>query len=188
MRRKVILITDGDEYACRAVTYVAKKVGGRCITKSQGNPSSLSGKELVKLIMQTPYDPVFVMFDDSGIVYEGFGEKALKYVATNKNIEVIGALAVASNTHHNEWTRVDVSIDSEGNLTEYGVDKNGMIDTELGRISGDTVYYLDLLNIPLVVGIGDIGKMGGRDDVLKGSPITMKAIQYILERSNLQKN
>lgn len=50
--------------------------------------------------MQTPYDPVFVMFDDSGFIGEGCGEKALKYVATHKQIDVLGILAVASNTHH----------------------------------------------------------------------------------------
>lgn len=188
MKRKVIFITDGDEYASRAVKYVAKKIGGRCILKSQGNPTILTGKQIVKLILQTPYDPVLVMFDDSGVIYDGLGEIAMKYVAEHEEIEVIGALAVASNTHHREWTRVNVSIDSEGNLTEYGVDKNGMIETEFGRISGDTVYMLDLLSIPFIVGIGDIGKMGGRDDVKKGAPITLKAIQLIIERNNLQKN
>ncbi|PMU54581.1 stage V sporulation protein AE, partial [Pseudomonas sp. GP01-A3] len=44
------------------------------------------------------------------------------------------------------------------------------------------------LNIPLVIGIGDIGKMGGRDDIEKGSPITRKAIEYILERSEILDN
>lgn len=188
MRRKVILITDGDEYASRVVSLVAMKIGGRCISKSQGNPTTLTGKEIVKLILETPFDPVLVMVDDSGILYEGYGEKVLQYLVNHKDIEVIGALAVASNTRHREWTRVDVSIDNEGNLTEYGVDKNGMPETEIGRISGDTVYLLDSLNIPIVVGIGDIGKMGGRDDVKKGSPITLAAIKFILERNNLQKN
>ncbi|MEH7515810.1 stage V sporulation protein AE, partial [Gottfriedia acidiceleris] len=41
-------------------------------------------------------------------------------------------------------------------------------------------------NIPFILGIGDIGKMGGRDDIEIGSPITRKAIEYILERSELQ--
>lgn len=188
MKRKVIFITDGDEYASRAVSYVAKKIGGRCISKSFGNPTILTGKEIVRLILKTPIDPVLVMFDDSGILYEGLGEIAMRYVAEHEDIEVLGALAVASNTHHSEWTRVDISIDNEGNLTEYGVDKQGMPEMEVGRISGDTVYILDTLHLPIVVGIGDIGKMGGRDDVAKGSPITMKAIQFILERRNSLKN
>jgi stage V sporulation protein AE len=51
------------------------------------------------------------------------------------------------------------------------------------KMSGDTVYCLDSLDLPLVVGIGDIGKMGRKDDLSKGSPITMKAVELILERS-----
>lgn len=44
IRRRVILITDGDEYAKRAVERVAQEVGGRCITQSHGNPSVLTGR------------------------------------------------------------------------------------------------------------------------------------------------
>lgn len=183
MRRNVILITDGDEYAYRAVAYVAKQIGGRCIAQSQGNPTKLSGSKLVELILQTPYDPVLVMFDDSGLVGEGAGEEAMIYVAKHKQMNILGALAVAAHTRHNEWTRVDISVDSQGNLTELGVDKSGIPELEVGRINGDTVYTLDTLSIPIVIGIGDIGKMGGRDDVKIGAPITMKAVQVIIERS-----
>ena len=48
-------------------------------------------------------------------------------------------------------------------------------------MSGDTVYCLDSLDLPFVVGIGDIGKMGRKNDLSKGSPITMKAVELILE-------
>ena len=51
-KRKVILITDGDEYAKRAIECVAKGYGGRCISSSKGNPSVLSGREIVKLIKE----------------------------------------------------------------------------------------------------------------------------------------
>ncbi|MDC2867377.1 MULTISPECIES: stage V sporulation protein AE [unclassified Bacillus (in: firmicutes)] len=183
MRRRVILVTDGDEYAQRTIELLAKEFGGRCISASQSNPTKLTGRKIVELIMQTPHDPVFVMFDDSGFIGEGSGEKALKYVATNKQIDVLGVLAVASNTHHWEWARVDVSVDREGRLTEYGVDKFGLADVEIGRINGDTVYCLDELHVPIIVGIGDIGKMYGNDDWKRGSPITKQAIQLILERS-----
>lgn len=183
MRRRVILVTDGDEYAQRTIELLAKEFGGRCISASQSNPTKLTGRKIVELIMQTPHDPVFVMFDDSGFIGEGSGEKALKYVATNKQIDVLGVLAVASNTHHWEWARVDVSVDREGRLTEYGVDKFGLADIEIGRINGDTVYCLDELHVPIIVGIGDIGKMYGNDDWKRGSPITKQAIQLILERS-----
>ncbi|ENQ3078832.1 stage V sporulation protein AE [Bacillus multifaciens] len=183
MRRRVILVTDGDEYAQRTIELLAKEFGGRCISASQSNPTKLTGRKIVELIMQTPHDPVFVMFDDSGYIGEGSGEKALKYVAMNKQVDVIGVLAVASNTHHWEWARVDVSVDREGRLTEYGVDKFGLADIEIGRINGDTVYCLDELHVPIIVGIGDIGKMYGNDDWKRGSPITKQAIQLILERS-----
>jgi stage V sporulation protein AE len=182
-RRHVILITDGDEYAKRAVELTAKEVGGRCISMSQGNPSKLSGPELVQLIKKTPFEPVLVMFDDGGTVGEGLGENALKYVALHKDIEVLGIIAVASRTRHAEWARVDVCIDREGELTPNGVDKFGIPEMEIGRINGDTVYCLDELNVPLIVGIGDIGKMSRYDDYKLGSPITRKAVELILERS-----
>ena len=34
---------------------------------------------------------------------------------------------------------------------------------EEGRLYGDTVYSIDELDVPIVVGIGDIGKMEGKD-------------------------
>ncbi|MED2943696.1 stage V sporulation protein AE [Bacillus swezeyi] len=182
-KRKVILVTDGDVYAAKAIEYAAKKTGGRCISQSKGNPSIKTGSELVSMILKTPYDPVFVMFDDSGLQGEGPGEVAMKYVAQHPDVEVLGVIAVASKTHYAEWTKVDVSIDAEGELTEYGVDKHGVKEFDVKRMSGDTVYCLDQLDVPIVVGIGDIGKMGRKDDVKKGSPITMKAVELILERS-----
>ncbi|WML45176.1 stage V sporulation protein AE [Neobacillus sp. PS3-40] len=182
-RRRVILITDGDDYARRAVEHVSKEIGGRCISMSHGNPSALTGPELVHLIKKTPYDPVLVMFDDSGLVGEGAGEIALKYVALHQDIEVLGIIAVASKTRQAEWTRVNVCIDQNGELTPYGVDKNGIPELEIGRLNGDTVYCLDELDVPIIVGVGDIGKMARHDHFEKGSPITKKAVELILERS-----
>jgi stage V sporulation protein AE len=182
-RRRVILITDGDDYAKRAVELAAREVGGRCISMSHGNPSKLTGPEIVELVKKTPYDPVLVMFDDGGIVGEGLGENALKYVALHQDIDVLGIIAVASRTKHAEWTRVDVCIDRDGELTPYGVDKHGIPEMEIGRINGDTVYCLDELNVPIIVGVGDIGKMARYDDYKLGSPITKKAVELILERS-----
>jgi stage V sporulation protein AE len=183
IRRNVILVTDGDEYTLRVLEMVAKKIGGRCISSSKGNPTKLSGPELVSLIKSAAHDPVLVMFDDSGIIGEGAGEHALKYVATHKDINVLGVVAVAAKTHHAEWTRVDICIDRDGELTPYGVDKYGIPELEIGRINGDTVYCLDELDVPIIVGIGDIGKMARRDSCEIGSPITEKAVKLILERS-----
>lgn len=185
-RRRVILITDGDDYARRAIEHVAAEIGGRCISHSHGNPTVLSGPQLIKLINKAEQDPVLVMFDDSGQLGEGSGEMALKYVAQHQDIEVLGIIAVASKTRQEEWTRVDVCIDRDGNLTPYGVDKFGVPELELGRINGDTVYCLDELDVPIVVGIGDIGKMARRDHFDRGSPITKKAVELILERSGYE--
>ncbi|WP_319942316.1 stage V sporulation protein AE [Neobacillus rhizosphaerae] len=183
MRRRVILVTDGDEYAQKAIEHVAFEIGGRCISSSQSNPSKLTGPELVKLIKKTPHDPVLVMFDDSGIVGEGAGENALKYVALHEDIEVLGVIAVAAKSRHEEWSKIDVGIDRNGELTPYGVDKFGIPELEIGRINGDTVYCLDELDVPIIVGVGDIGKMARHDSYKIGSPITKKAVQLILERS-----
>ena len=87
-RRHVILITDGDDYARKSIEYIANEIGGRCISLSHGNPTTLDGALIVKLIKKAPHDPVFVMFDDSGFVGEGAGERALKYVAGHKDITV----------------------------------------------------------------------------------------------------
>ena len=182
-KRNVILITDGDDYARRAVERVASDVGGRCISLSHGNPSVLSGPSIIKLIKKAVNDPVLVMFDDSGFMGEGAGERALKYVAEHKDINVLGVIAVASKTHMAEWSRVDFCIDREGELTPYGVDKHGLPELEMGRINGDTVYCLDRLDIPLIIGLGDIGKMARRDHYENGAPITRKAVDIILERS-----
>lgn len=182
-RRRVILITDGDEYARRAVEMVAKEIGARCISMSAGNPSKHSGVELIKMIRKAKNEPVLVMFDDSGYVGEGAGEHALKYIATHQEIEVLGVIAVASKTKREEWTKIHISIDQNGEFTHYGVDKYGIPEMDVGRMSGDTVYVLDELKLPIVVGVGDIGKMGKRDSYEVGAPITKKAVDYILERS-----
>lgn len=186
--RHVIIVTDGDDHARSALEGIATIIGGRCISMSGGNPSVRSGVELVKLIKSAPNDPVIVMFDDSGFIGEGIGETALKYVATHPDINVLGVIAVASKTKNAEWTRVNVCVDRDGELTPYGVDKYGFQEYEIGRLYGDTVYCLDKLDIPIIIGVGDVGKMMNRDDHLIGSPITKKAIELILERSDYDKN
>ncbi len=182
-QRNVILITDGDEYARKTVEYVAKEIGGRCISVSGGNPSIISGPQLIKQIKMAKHDPVLVMVDDSGYMGEGSGERVMKYVVEHPDIHVLGILAVASKSRSREWTHVNVSIDRDGNLTEKGVDKFGLQEMEVGIITGDTVYNIDSLHVPIVVGIGDIGKMAKKDELSAGSPVTKMAVELILERS-----
>lgn len=186
--RRIIAITDGDKMAKTVVQMAASELGCRCISQSAGNPTSISGPELVKLILKTPSDPVLVMFDDCGFNGKGQGEQVMEYVVKHPEIQTLGALAVASNSCFHEWTRVDVSVDQNGELTPYGVDKYGVPDLEVGRLIGDTVYSLDRLNIPFVVGVGDIGKITGADEPERGAPITIKAIELILERSGYDRN
>ena len=183
MKKRVIFITDGDLYALRVVEHAAKIIGGRCISQSWGNPTKKSGEELVKMIRKTPHDPVLVMFDDCGFKGEGPGEQAMRIIYKQEDFDVIGAVAVASKTHFAEWTKVHCSMDRYGELTEFGIDKSGVPDLETGRINGDTVYILDELNLPFIIGVGDVGKMAGFDSLEKGAPITLKAINLILERS-----
>lgn len=183
-RRKVILVTDGDHIAQMVLETVAKEMGGRCISLSAGNPTPLSGSQMVELITMAPHDPVFVMFDDNGDFGRGRGEQALEYVVKHPQIEVIGAIAVASNTKWVRGASVKVSIDNHGRIVEEAVDKDGFADVDLeNRIYGDTVDVLNALQIPNLIGIGDIGKMQGRDSLHNGCPITRKAVQWILERS-----
>ncbi len=186
--RRVILITDGDDYALKSLEIIAREIGGTCLSLSHGNPTNLTGSVLVNLIKKTEKDPVLVMFDDSGIIGVGPGETALVTVAKDPEIEVLGVIAVASRTRKEEWTKIDVCIDRYGVLTANGVDKYGIQEVESGRLYGDTVYSLDGLDVPMIVGVGDIGKMAGKDHFKKGSPITRQAVELILERSGYHGN
>ncbi|MDA8234065.1 MAG: stage V sporulation protein AE [Clostridia bacterium] len=183
-RRKVILVTDGDKMARKTVEVAARNIGARCISASAGNPTEISGERLVQLIQSTPHDPVVVMFDDVGMVGKGKGEKVLEYVSRHPEIEVIGAVAVASHTPYVEGVEVDVSIDRAGHLVEGPVNKEGQ--AESGRhkyLEGDTVDILNELHIPVIIGTGDTGKMDGKDSFFAGAPVTTKAFWEILKRS-----
>ncbi|ARU63161.1 stage V sporulation protein AE [Tumebacillus avium] len=183
-KRKVILITDGDQVARKAVEKVAAEVGCRVISRSSGNPSPLNGQQLVRLIEHAKHDPVLVMFDDNGSGDYGYGERALEYVSNHPNIEVLGAIAVASNTPMVDGVHVDFSIDQNCRMIEDAVDKDGLPAHSGDMVLyGDTVDVLSDVDVPMIVGVGDIGKMQGRDHFAKGAPITKAAILEILKRS-----
>lgn len=188
-RRKVILVTDGDYVAQKVIEEVARQIGGRCISLSAGNPTPLTGMQMVTLIKQAANDPVLVMFDDNGNYGCGRGEQAIEYVVKHPDIEVIGAIAVASNTKWVRGMQVQCSIDNLGRIVDEAVDKDGYSDRSLeNHIYGDTVDILNNLNVPNIIGIGDIGKMEGKDHIRHGSPITRKAVEWILERSEFYAN
>ncbi|BAD40796.1 stage V sporulation protein AE [Symbiobacterium thermophilum] len=178
---RVILLTDGDSAARRVAENVAQRLGLRCISASAGNPTPLSGPELVALIKQAVHDPVLVMVDDKGDPGTGPGEEALAYICRHPDIRVLGAVAVASNTRA-RGVEVDVSIDREGRVRDGPVDKDGQ-PRRRGRLKGDTVDVLNRLSVPIIVGVGDPGKTGGEIDLEAGCEITARAIRQILERS-----
>lgn len=183
-KRKVILVTDGDGVACRTVEVAAQNIGARCITISSGNPTPLVGEQIVELIKKTPFDPVVVMLDDKGACGFGHGEQAMQIVAKHPDIEVIGAVAVAANTPGTEGVVVDCSITRNGKVIPGPVNKDGEpITSDKDHLEGDTVDILSSLDIPIIIGTGDTGKMEKADDWENGARITTMAMQEILRRS-----
>ncbi|SDF25475.1 stage V sporulation protein AE [Sporolituus thermophilus DSM 23256] len=183
---RVILVTDGDRCAQHVVESIAGELGLRCISASAGNPTPISGEEIVRLIKQVPYDPVLVMFDDRGRRDKGQGEQAMEYVANHPDIEVLGAVAVASNTTGINGVEADACISGNGEVVEASVNKYGEVtEGDKPVINGDTVDVLNEVEVPVIIGIGDIGKMDKADSVSRGAPITRKAIEEILKRSGV---
>jgi stage V sporulation protein AE len=179
-RREVIVVTDGDHFAKRALEVAARQIPAAVISQSAGNPTRLSGVEIVRYVCEAELDPVIVMLDDNGNRNEARGEQALKVLLTHPDIQVIGALAVASNTSCVRGVPVDFSIDCDGRRVETGVNKDGKpIPRHL--VFGDTVDALRRRRVPVIVGIGDIGKMGGRDAPEHASPITTKALRELIK-------
>jgi len=184
MVRKVIIVTDGDSVARNAVETAAKNIKARTISASAGNPTPLNGYEIVELIKQAKYDPVVVMFDDRGSPQKGEGETALEIVAKHPDIEVMGVVAVASNTDV-EGVECDLAITKEGEFVHASVDKLGNPCWYSQNIYGDTVDILKELDVPIIIGIGDVGKMDGKDSFHLGAKITTKALNYIIAQGGL---
>ncbi len=180
---RVILITDGDKVARRAAEEAAHHLGLRCISASAGNPTPLSGPELLALVKQAVYDPVLVMVDDKGNPGRGPGEEALTYLCRSQEVHVLGAVAVASNTRRARGVPVDLSITRNGRVVDYPVDKDGYPRPRDQVLRGDTVDVLRELDLPIVIGIGDPGKMEGADCREDGCEITTRAIMEILSRT-----
>jgi stage V sporulation protein AE len=182
-KRKIILVTDGDRASQKAIEVAAANIGGRCISVSGGNPTVLKGSELVDFIKRADHDPVVVMVDDKGKRGIGRGEKAMAEIMINESIEVLGVVAVSSNGKDCNGLNITCSVTKEGRIVEGGVDKFG---NEIGKkgICGDTLSVLRNIKDLVIIGIGDPGKMDYYDDTSKGAPITTKALQEILNRSN----
>lgn len=183
-RRRVIVVTDGDRVARGAVEEAARNVGGCTISLSAGSPTPISGEELVRLVQQARREPVLVMVDDRGSRRKGSGEAALEYLARSDEIDLLGVVAVASNTDKVMGVPVLYSVDAEGRLFEGAVDKEGRPEPKgHERVEGDTVDVLNQVDVPIVVGLGDPGKMNHLDEASRGAAITTKAVQAVLELS-----
>lgn len=184
-RTRLILITDGDNIARRAMEVAAQALHLRCISASAGNPTTLTGPELLALIAQVPHDPVLVMVDDKGDPGRGRGEQVLDFLCRSEAVEVLGVVAVASHTKLARGTPVDLSITRHGRLVSGPVDKEGDPHRREEFLYGDTVDVLRTIQVPIIVGLGDPGKMHGSDDVLRGCHVTVRAIQTVLHHHGL---
>lgn len=185
-KTKIIVLTDGDSMAQKAVEVAGKQLDLRTISASAGNPSPLSGDQLVALIQKASHDPVLVMVDDCGHPGQGKGEHLLQFLGDHPEIEILGVIAVAANCQSVNGIKIDFSIDQAGKVVEVPVDKDGRREATGHRyVEGDTVDVLNEMHVPMIVGIGDIGKMHGLDSYKEGAQVTTKAVQEILNRSGV---
>jgi stage V sporulation protein AE len=183
-KRKVIIVTDGDDTAHLAVQEAVSKLGLRCISRSAGNPTRISAEEVALRIKEAPSDPVVVMVDDRGNGGVGKGEKVLEALSKDSTLQIMGVVVVASHAEGAQGVPVTCSVTRSGEVVDTPVDKEGNPETDGHfRVVGDTVDILNSLDIPVIIGVGDLGKMDGADDPAIGAPITVKAIQEVLNRS-----
>ena len=183
-KRKVILVTDGDMVAKEAVETAALNIGGRCISASAGNPTTLTGQELVAKIKEAVHDPVVVMVDDCGKKGEGPGAAAMAAMLDSKELVVLGIVAVSSNGRDCSGLNLSCSVTKNGEVVHTAVDKYGQ-DTHSDELCGDTLSILKSRRNLFIVGIGDPGKMDFKDEVFRGAPITTKALQIVLEHNGI---
>lgn len=185
-KKQVILITDGDHVAQHIVEEAARRVGGRCISASGGNPSEIDAPALIELIHEAEGEPVLVMVDDAGTRRKGPGEKLIERLAAEDSIELLGVLAVASHTEKVEGVPVLASIAKNGELVNGPVDKDG-VPEQSGhqKVEGDTVDVLNKLQVPIVIGVGDLGKQDHADH---HANVTVRAIREIIDRAGSDVN
>lgn len=184
---KIIAVTDGDSTAVKAVEKAAEQLDLTVIYESAGNPTAISGQEIINKIKDCDNNLAIVMFDDQGEIGTGLGEKAFLTVLNDSDIEIIGVLAVASDLKAVQGIKPDFSITKEEELVAEPVDKTGKSEA-IGHetLEGDTLDMLNLLSDTLIVGVGDIGKMDDKDLAEQGAPITTRAISEILQRSEFE--
>ncbi|NLV15882.1 MAG: stage V sporulation protein AE [Syntrophomonadaceae bacterium] len=181
MKKQVILITDGDLEAQEAIIQACKNEDIYLVMESAGTPTPKTGAGLAREIKNAPGDPVVVMLDDHGKAGKGNGERALQHLLADDELEILGVIAVASNTRKEFGVKVDESVDRNGRIVDRPVDKNGRMEPD-GHylLEGDTVDILSYFPEIKVIGVGDLGKMKGRDDPSRGAHITTRCLQELL--------
>lgn len=184
-RVRVIIVTDGDRTAQKAVEKASHELGLYPLRVTGGNPTPLSGLQVRDQLLQAPWDPVVIMVDDRGDKGVGPGERIIEYLLhQQEDIEILGVVAVASHSQV-YGTRVDYSVTGDQKvLAGQPVTKDGTCEPPRHkRLEGDTVQVLDRHPDLLVIGCGDPGKMHGRDNALQGAQVTRKCLEQILEGS-----
>lgn len=172
--------------ARQAVEMACRQVNAYPLTLTTGNPTQLNAESVLFLIKSAPRDPVVVMVDDGGRVGEGPGEAVLsELLAAKDEIEVLGVVAVASDTHVDRGAKVEKSWDNQGLEWIGPVDKRGLREKpEHVYVEGDTAELLFLKEGIMVVGCGDLGKMNDGDSLAAGAKITTKCLKSIIDEAN----
>ncbi|MGC8489229.1 MAG: stage V sporulation protein AE [Clostridia bacterium] len=181
-KSKVIIVTDGDHTAWEAVSAAAADLGLYALPQSRGNPTPRGVAALTDAVRKAPCEPVVVLVDDQGDADTGPGERVLDGLLRAPELQVLGVVAVASHTRGVRGVEPWISVTGSDQRVKGAVDKGG--HAQQGRLRGDTVDVLNGEDVP-VVGLGDPGKMGGRDAVGRGAPATREALRAILERAGL---
>ncbi|MGE5379838.1 MAG: stage V sporulation protein AE [Methylocystaceae bacterium] len=184
MKKRVIIVTDGDHAAKEAVTTACANVGAYPLTITAGNPSRLTGEEVLFQIKSYPGEPVVVMADDGGWVGEGRGESIISYLLKSRDeIELLGVVAVASGTRHARGVVPDCSWTRQLKKSYLPVNKLGF-EEQSGHeyLEGDTTELLLLQNNIRIIGCGDPGKMDWRDDPAQGAPVTTACLRALINQ------
>lgn len=178
----VIIVTDGDEAARGAVETACCDLDLFFLKLSAGNPTPLSGPEAINYVLQAPRAPVVVTVDDHGQPGVGRGEEVMECLLRETRIDVLGVLAVASNTRA-KGIPVDCSVTAQGHIVSCPVNKLGASKPAQPGLQGDTLEIMHKHPEVMIIGCGDPGKMDGQDDKCQGAAITSRCLQEIIDRS-----
>lgn len=179
-RIRVIIVTDGDKSAQRAVETASLRLGLYPLMITGGNPTRISAAEALEHIIKAPYDPVVVMADDKGKIGMGPGEYLMEALIKDPRLLVMGIVAVASDTKV-RGVVVDKAVTAGRRIIEEPVNKHGNREKSgHHRLEGDTVEILSRHPELFIVGCGDLGKMNGKDSAEHGAAVTAQCFREIM--------